>query len=640
MIQLKNLKELYEDAKKNKFNITAYKEGVEEVSSTSPFDYLTNTEYIISSSIGLDTLDTFIEKFGLPFSGIEYILEACDKACKLCKQKGLDTKKYDELVSKIEGYKEEHCYSNTLYEDSKKGSNEQYLAIYEKVYNALKDGKRINVNGMLSRFGEAVIPDLILAHYKCREMGYLMESLVNQKTITDPTFYQWVMECMEEFNINNFCYNKTLEGRVEFHKKKMNKEFAEKVITERSDLIEITESEIDDIQNLINFKEYATTFIRNSKLKSLSEEVYNLYETFAFALDDEVKEDVADSVIPNLPNANTDSTILKEDNLSGKIPGYLKKSVGIEYGEEDVPKSPKDELKEYERPKKTIDPDDLVEDDKEEADPEEVQDLKDEIKNADTKEEKQQAINNYYYYTYTHSFNTDKSINTNSNSPNASISTGNKTSENDKDSKSSSSSDSTIKEAVKEETDEDIEKDRPTTSLQDTMTDVDRALAKTQQKAKKVVQGFVNVGATFLKPFKRTSQWVSGMVSRWKQADENNIKEKLSNPHERSALIKALKYSIIGGALFKAGLLLNPIFLFLTITRKISKSSKEGRLRNELIGELRNEIEVIEEKIKDADRNGDNKAKYRLMRIKNEINKKLLRLGIDLHGGNKGREMF
>ena len=90
MIQLKNLKELYEDAKKNKFNITAYKEGVEEVSSTSPFDYLTNTEYIISSSIGLDTLDTFIEKFGLPFSGIEYILEACDKACKLCKQKGLD----------------------------------------------------------------------------------------------------------------------------------------------------------------------------------------------------------------------------------------------------------------------------------------------------------------------------------------------------------------------------------------------------------------------------------------------------------------------------------------------------------------------------------------------------------------------
>ena len=216
---------------------------------------------------------------------------------------------------------------------------------------------------------------------------------------------------MEEFGINNFCYEKTLEGRVESHKKRMNKEFAEKVITERSDLIEVTESEIDDIQNLINFKEYATTFIRNSKLKSLSEEVYNLYETFAFALDDEVKEDVADSVIPNLPNANTDSTILKEDNLSGKIPGYLKKSVGIEYGEEDIPKSPKDELKEYERPKKTINPDDLVEDDKEEADPEEVQDLKDEIKNADTKEEKQQAINNYYYYTYTHSFNTDKSVN-------------------------------------------------------------------------------------------------------------------------------------------------------------------------------------------------------------------------------------
>ena len=102
----------------------------------------------------------------------------------------MDTKKYDELISKVEGYKEEYCYSNTLYEDSKKGSNEQYLAIYEKVYNALKDGKRINVNGMLSRFGEAVIPDLILAHSKCEERGYLMEALVHQKIITDPTFYQ------------------------------------------------------------------------------------------------------------------------------------------------------------------------------------------------------------------------------------------------------------------------------------------------------------------------------------------------------------------------------------------------------------------------------------------------------------------
>ena len=68
--------------------------------------------------------------------------------------------------------------------------------------------------------------------------------------------------------------------------------------------------------------------------------------------------------------------------------------------------------------------------------------------------------------------------------------------------------------------------------------------------------------------------------------------------------------------------------------------SKEGRLRNELISELKNELEVIDEKIKDADHNDDNKAKYRLMRIKNEIKKKLLRVGLDMNGGHKGRSIL
>ena len=640
---MKNLKELYEDAKKNRFNIKAYKEGVEEVSSTSPFNYLTNVEYIISSDIGLNTLNTFVEKYGLPMAGIEYLLESCDKAIKICKQKGLDTKKYDELVDKVEGYKEEHCYCNALYEDNKTEDRAGYLSLYEKVYNALKNGKKINVSGILGRFGESVIPDLILAHSKHNKMEDLKESFLKQDVITDPTFHQWMMECMREFNVENFNYENTLEGLVSSHGKRMEREFAEKVLTERSTLVEVTQDEIDNIQSLINFKEYATTFIKESELKSLTEEIYDLYENYAFALDD-VTEDAADSVIPNLPQANTSASVLKEDNMSGKIPSYLNKTPGIDYGEEDNPSSTKEDLEDFKRPSKKSVLDDLIDDDsddpdddKEEADPVEVKELKDDIKNADTKQEKQQAINNYYYYTYTHSFNTDKSTNTNTNSPNATISTGNKGNEDKNDSKNNID-DKNVKESVEDSDDPD--KDMPTTSLQDRLTDVDRALTSTQQKAKKVVQGFINVGSTFLKPFKRTAQWVSDMVQNWKQADEDRIKEKIANPHERSALLKALKYSIIGGALFKAGLLLNPIFLFLTLTKKISIHSKMGRLRNELVGELKSELEVIDEKIKDADYNHDTKAKYRLMRIKNEIKKKLLRVGVDMSPRNGMKDML
>ena len=112
----------------------------------------------------------------------------------------------------------------------------------------------------------------------------------------------------------------------------------------------------------------------------------------------------------------------------------------------------------------------------------------------------------------------------------------------------------------------------------------------------------------------------------------DNIKERLADPHARSGLFKAIKTAVITGSLFRAGLLLNPIFLFLAVTRRIGKGSREFRLRNEMIGELKTEIEVIEEKIKDADNNHDNKAKYQLMRLKNEMHKKLLRVGVDHRG--------
>ena len=51
-----------------------------------------------------------------------------------------------------------------------------------------------------------------------------------------------------------------------------------------------------------------------------------------------------------------------------------------------------------------------------------------------------------------------------------------------------------------------------------------------------------------------------------------------------------------------------------------------------MILELQREMEIIDEKIKDADYNHDNKAKYQLMRFKTEVQKKLWRVT-----GAKGR---
>ena len=134
------------------------------------------------------------------------------------------------------------------------------------------------------------------------------------------------------------------------------------------------------------------------------------------------------------------------------------------------------------------------------------------------------------------------------------------------------------------------------------------------------------VGRAAMKPYNRTKQWIGNMIANWKDANETNIKEKMADPHSRKNLYNAIKKAITTGALFKAGILMNPLFLFLAITKKVGDNKKSFRIRNEMIGELKTEMSIIDEKIKDADQKGDNKAKYELMRLKNELNKKLLRV--------------
>lgn len=178
-------------------------------------------------------------------------------------------------------------------------------------------------------------------------------------------------------------------------------------------------------------------------------------------------------------------------------------------------------------------------------------------------------------------------------------------------------------EAVGDADDNKPESDHP---IKDTLMDIDKKSAEVNQKIKKGVQSVGNVGRAAAKPVVRTKQWVTNMINDWKDADENKVKEKMADPKARKNIFSAVAWCIKVGAILKAGLLLNPIFLFLTVTKKVSKDKNEYRIRNEMIGELKTELEVIDEKIEDARRKGDDKAKYQLMRLRNELNKKLLRV--------------
>ena len=179
------------------------------------------------------------------------------------------------------------------------------------------------------------------------------------------------------------------------------------------------------------------------------------------------------------------------------------------------------------------------------------------------------------------------------------------------------------------------ERDRPQSDhpIKDMAQDIDRNLAKKHQEMKRKVQQVQNVGKSIMKPINRTKGWIDKVVHDWKDANENDIKDRIADPNARRNLFTAINKAIKVGSLAKAGLLFNPFILFLTITNGISKNKRLFVIRNNVIHELRGEIKVLEAKIQDADRSGDHAAKYKLMRLKNELEKKLIRVG----GDNKGK---
>ena len=106
------------------------------------------------------------------------------------------------------------------------------------------------------------------------------------------------------------------------------------------------------------------------------------------------------------------------------------------------------------------------------------------------------------------------------------------------------------------------------------------------------------------------------------KADDNRRKAFMTDPGFRKKSFHNLKMAIMYGTAVQINLALLPILL---IIRHFSKD-KDIRIRNELIREIETEIKVSEEKITDASSAGDNKEKYRLIRIKEKLLAELARV--------------
>lgn len=121
---------------------------------------------------------------------------------------------------------------------------------------------------------------------------------------------------------------------------------------------------------------------------------------------------------------------------------------------------------------------------------------------------------------------------------------------------------------------------------------------------------------------KNTIDDIKKQVHQLDEADDERRKNYMSEPGFRKKAFRNLKLAILYGSAANVKLSLVPV---VSIARHYSKQ-KDRRIQNELAREINTEIKICDEKIADANANNDMKEKYRLIRIKDQLDAELVRV--------------
>ena len=648
---MKDIRALYQSAKFGALetDINAYKEAVQDLLANRPSDYVLQLEYIISSDIGISTLNQFIEKYGICIPVCDYIIECVDVCIEKCDKSNLESqgKKYKELKDKVVDFKEK--YSNCLtmfdyYQDDSK--LKEYIESFYSYTNGIQN--KYIPGYMMNHYGEMAVPDILITSNEISESAIMttLNTIYNSELMS-PTFTESLVHSFDDLdNLNEYresvtkYFSKdTLTTRINEFSSRVNNEYREAVIMGEYDRqIPVYESDIAAIHDAIDLAELAINNIPDTdkvlEAYNHTMELYSLLDGIVMENGDLINEDVADSVIPMLPYSRNGKVYTTEGNNywtgsnhdAGKVPGYLSKhhdlNIGEEEEEEDKKKTDKSD---YERHTKSTDTD---YDNDEGIDISQYRndDKWDDVDDLSPSEQK--AVNNYYYYTYTNSLN--RNLNSYNRGGDYSKHDSHDRYDNSNHHNVTNASDDKVEESVYSEAKDDKNDGRPESDhpVRDAMMDIDRKTAEVGAKVKKGAKTVTQGVKAATKPVKRIDRWLTSAVQKWQNKSEDKIKEEMADPHHRKNLYGIIKSAIVNGSLMKAGLLLNPIFLAM----KLYKHQNKDRLRTEMIGELKTEMEIIDEKIRDCPYTPEGRrAKYKLMRFKNELNKKLMRVG-----GTKG----
>lgn len=108
---------------------------------------------------------------------------------------------------------------------------------------------------------------------------------------------------------------------------------------------------------------------------------------------------------------------------------------------------------------------------------------------------------------------------------------------------------------------------------------------------------------------------IKGEIHKLDTLDDERRKNYMTEPGFRKKAFRNMKLALLYGSAASVKLSLVPVTM---LCRHFSKK-KDRRIRNELCREIDTSITVAEEKINDASAAGDNKEKYKLIRIRDQL---------------------
>ena len=316
---MEDIRKLYQEAKargaihtKSNPALRNYMEAVDRIASNSPKDYISNLEYIISSSYGANTFSSFLEKHKVPLS---YISKIKNVIMKL-KNKNEDNKlsdTYSDMISVMEAY--ENKYSNCMdmaiyFEDC---LDDRYLEAYYTNFPKLSN-KNVNISKFFERYGNGCIADMIVyteANKALLENVY--DQMVDKKKKLSNN--QWIKDSLKDFSyvdneILDVFTKESLEYQVNQSLEKNEQAFRESTIMGMQMISPLTESDVRNMEDYIIYQEYKLCGAKNESERTLIME--SIHRTKKALEPLMIEEDVADSVIPMLPGTRVSKPILSK----------------------------------------------------------------------------------------------------------------------------------------------------------------------------------------------------------------------------------------------------------------------------------------------------------------------------------------